>query len=302
MTSSLQDRKSIIYALIVVAFWSTTATAFKIGLQHAQPAQLVLLATASSLLVFAIFAAFTGKMRKLFKFDKQTLLRSAILGALNPFIYYIVLLKGYSLLPAQIAQPVNMIWPIVLVLLSVPVLKHKIGWRSMIALFISFFGVVLISSKGQFATFGDTNVYGILLCVLSSVIWSVYWLAGVKDGRDEVVKLFQNFLFAFVYLIVYTSVFTPFESLSVKALLSGAYIGIFETGVSFILWAKAMSYSTKSSKIANLVYLAPFSSLIFIHFILGEEIYYSTLLGMLFLISGILFQQTEKIKQIETQE
>lgn len=297
-----QNRKSIVYALIVVAFWSTVATAFKLGLEHAQPAQLVLLATATSLLVYAIFAAFTRKAHKLFQFNKKTLLQSAILGALNPFTYYIVLFKAYSILPAQIAQPVNMVWPIILVLLSVPVLKHKIGWRSYVALFISFFGVILISSKGQFSTFGNTNITGLLLCLLSSIIWAVYWLAGVKDSREEVVKLFQNFLFAFVFLLVYATFFTEWKQVNSQALLSGVYIGFFETGVSFILWSKALKYSTQSSKIANLIYLAPFLSLIFIHFILGEEIYYSTLLGMLFLISGILYQQTDKAQSIEHKE
>lgn len=301
-TPAALNRKSIVYALIVVAFWSTVATAFKLGLENAQHAQLVLMATATSLIVYAIFAALTGTVHKLFKFSKQTLIQSAILGALNPFIYYIVLFKAYSLLPAQIAQPINMVWPIVLVLLSVPVLKHKIGWRSYVALFISFFGVILISSKGQFTTFGNTNTTGILLCLLSSIIWAVYWLAGVKDSREEVVKLFQNFLFAFGYLLIYTLIFTQWKHLGAKALLSGAYIGIFETGVSFILWSKALKYSTQSSKIANLIYIAPFLSLIFIHFILGEEIYYSTLLGMLFLISGILYQQTDKTQPTENKE
>ncbi len=101
-TPAALNRKSIVYALIVVAFWSTVATAFKLGLENAQPAQLVLMATATSLIVYAIFAALTGTVHKLFKFSKQTLIQSAILGALNPFIYYIVLFKAYSLLPARL--------------------------------------------------------------------------------------------------------------------------------------------------------------------------------------------------------
>ena len=79
----------------------------------------------------------------------RELLTSALLGLLNPFIYYIILLKAYKLLPAQVAQPLNMIWPIILVFLSVPILGQKIPGKSFIALFISFIGVYIISSQGQ---------------------------------------------------------------------------------------------------------------------------------------------------------
>ena len=40
-------------------------------------------------------------------------------------LYYLILLKAYQLLPAQVAQPLNMIWPVILVFLSVPILKQK---------------------------------------------------------------------------------------------------------------------------------------------------------------------------------
>jgi len=53
-------------------------------------------------------------------------MHSALLGLINPFIYYLILLKAYQLLPAQVAQPLNMIWPIILVFLSIPLLGQKI--------------------------------------------------------------------------------------------------------------------------------------------------------------------------------
>ena len=36
------------------------------------------------------------------------------MGLLNPVAYYLILFKAYTILPAQVAQPLNMIWPIVL--------------------------------------------------------------------------------------------------------------------------------------------------------------------------------------------
>ena len=48
------------------------------------------------------------------------------MGLHNPFLYYLVLLTAYKLLPAQEAGTLNYIWPLVLVLLSIPLLdKNK---------------------------------------------------------------------------------------------------------------------------------------------------------------------------------
>ena len=71
------------------------------------------------------------------------------MGFLNPFLYYVIVLKAYSLLPAQLAQPLNFIWPITLVLLSIPILKQKVSGKNMIAMLISFVGVYFIASKGN---------------------------------------------------------------------------------------------------------------------------------------------------------
>ena len=49
---------------------------------------------------------------------------------------------AYSLLPAQVAQPLNFIWPITLVLLSIPILKQKLKLKSLFALMLSFVGVI----------------------------------------------------------------------------------------------------------------------------------------------------------------
>jgi drug/metabolite transporter (DMT)-like permease len=54
---------------------------------------------------------------------------------------------------------------------------------------------------------------------------------------------------------------------------------------------KAMQLSENNAKTGNLIFLSPFLSLVFIHFILGEKIFFTTFIGLAFIISGIWFQQ-----------
>lgn len=284
-------KQSYIYAGLAVLFWSTIPTIFKIGLGELDVLTLLAIATFTSTLVLLIIVLVSRKTDFLRKSTGKDLLSSALLGLINPFIYYIILLKAYKLLPAQVAQPLNMIWPIILVFLSVPVLKQKIPLKSFAALFISFVGVYIISSQGNPLHPGKSDTTGVLLATGSSLFWALYFIFNMKDKRDESVKLFTNFLFASFYLIIALLIFgTPGSPISFKGAAASVYVGIFEMGITFYFWLKALQLATTSDKVSNLVYLAPFISLIFVHFIIKEPVYYTTPAGLLLIIGGIFIQ------------
>lgn len=286
-----QQSKAYLYALCAVLLWSTVATAFKLGLQKLSPLYLILTASAVSLVIFFVVILIQGKTSELFHVSFSGLGKSALLGALNPFAYYLILSEAYSLLPAQVAQPLNMVWPITLALLSALLLKQHITRRNIGAIFISFVGVIFISSQGSLSGMANTNVAGALLAVGSSIIWSLFWVLSVLDQRDEIVKLFWNFVFGLIYLLITAFLFTDFNLPEPKDLPAAIYIGFFELGITFILWMKAMQLSENNAKTGNLTFLSPFLSLIFIHFILGETIYVTTFIGLALIVSGIWFQQ-----------
>ena len=284
-------RQSYIYALIAIFFWSTIPTAFKICLSELEILPMLTIASLTSALILFMILAAGGKIDLIMRSTRKELLGSAVLGLINPFLYYLILLKAYQLLPAQVAQPLNMIWPIILVFLSVPVLGQKIRTKSFIALFISFAGVYIISSQGKLFSTGQSNLAGVLLATGSSVFWAFYFILNVKDKRDEALKLFLNFLSGSFYLIVFMTLTHSWDiDYGLKGVLSAVYIGIFEMGITFFFWLKALQLAPTTDKISNLVYIAPFLSLIFVHFILNEPVYYTTPAGLLLIISGIWMQ------------
>jgi len=289
--------KAFLFAGLAVLFWSTVATAFKIALRELDVIQLIFFASAVTVLVLFVLLLFQGKTGLLFRQTKQQIIWSVLLGAFNPLFYYIVLFKAYSLLPAQLAQPLNMVWPIVLALLSVPFLGQKIGKWSIAGLFVSFIGVVFISSQGGWSGFQNTSINGVLLALSSSVLWSVYWILNVRDKRNEIVKLFLNFFFGLIFLAIAMYFFSDFNVKPGPGLLAAVYVGIFEVGITYVLWMKAMQLSTNNAKIGNLVFLTPFVSLIFIHFILKETIYITTFIGLVFIVTGIFTQRLDRKKQ-----
>ena len=283
--------KSLIFALAAVLIWSTVATAFKIGLRELHFSQLIFIAAGISALFLFGYLAITGKIGQLKKTTRKDIIQSAVTGALNPFGYYLILFKAYSLLPAQLAQPLNMIWPITLAMLSVPMLGQKISWRSFLALGVSFVGIVILSSQGGISGFKETNLWGVTLAVGSSVFWALYWILNVKDRRDEAVKLFMSFLFGFLYLLIILPFMSGFRFPAGESLWAAFYIGFFEVGITYLLWMKAMQMSTNNAKTGSLIFIAPFISLIFISLILKEKIFITTISGLVLIISGIVWQQ-----------
>ncbi|MCU0460913.1 MAG: DMT family transporter [Bacteroidales bacterium] len=289
-------RKSYIYALLAILLWATVPTAFKISLKELGILPILAIASGTSASVLLAIIIAEKKTYLLFKNSWKELLGSALLGLINPFIYYIILLNAYTLLPAQIAQPLNMIWPIILVFLSVPILRQKIKTRSFIALFISFIGVYVISSQGNLLKTGHADVRGVMLATGSSLFWALYFILNVRDKRDEVIKLFLNFLFGYLYLIIALLITKEWQvsGTGTKGLLAAVYIGLFEMGITFLFWLKALQMAETTDKVSNLVYLAPFLSLIFVHFILHEPVYYTTPLGLLLIIAGIWLQNRKQ--------
>jgi drug/metabolite transporter (DMT)-like permease len=293
-----RSKQSYLYAGLTILFWSTVPTAFKISLGEMDILPMLTIASLTSTIVLFIIVLTQGNTHLIARTTRKEFLSSSILGLINPALYYFILLSAYKLLPAQVAQPLNMIWPIILVFLSVPLLHQKIESKSYLALLISFAGVYIISSQGRLFKAGHADLTGVLLATGSSVFWAFYFILSVRDKRDEGVKLLFNFLFGSIYLVVAMLISGNWSiNIGLKSIASAVYIGIFEMGISFFFWLKALQLSATTAKVSNLVYLAPFLSLIFVHFILHEPVYYTTPVGLVLIISGI-FVQNKRSKTI----
>lgn len=282
------ENKAYIYGIIAVFLWSTVASAFKISLKYLNFLQLLFYSSIFSILILFSILIFQNKLSMLKYYSRRDYFYSIFLGFLNPFLYYIVLFKAYSLLPAQQAQPLNYTWPIMLVLFSILLLKRKIKWMSIIALIISFVGVFIISTEGNFLI--KSNLEGIFLALSSSIIWALFWIYNMKDNRDVVTKLFLNFLFGFIFISIFMVISSKII-FSIYGIIGALYVGLFEMGITFIVWLKALELSKNVAKISNLIYFSPFISLIFIHLIVGEKILPQTILGLILIVGGIIMQR-----------
>lgn len=286
-----KQKQAYAYAVSAVLFWSTVASAFKVSLRYLDFLQLLFFSSVVSIIVLFLILLIQNKLNLLKGYSGKDYLHSVMLAFLNPFLYYLVLFKAYSLLPAQQAQPLNYTWAIMLVLLSIPLLKQKIGLASILAIFISYFGVFVISTRGDILEFSFTNRNGVLLALGSAVIWATFWIYNIKDKRDEVAKLFLNFSFGFIFILIAILLSSRMRVPNMAGLVGAIYVGLFEMGITFVLWLKALKFSKTTAQVSNLIYLSPFLSLVLIYLVVGEKILLSTIIGLVFIVAGIIIQQ-----------
>lgn len=213
-------------------------------------------------------------------------------GFLNPFLYYLVLLYAYDLLPAQQAQAINYTWAITLSLLSVPLLKQRITVAEGVAVAIGYFGVLIIVFGNGIDSLGISDLKGIILAFFSTLIWAFYWIKNTTDTREPVVGLLANFICGLPFIVAYM-LYDNQGHLMMPAtggLLGAMYVGIFEMGLAFVFWLMAMKLTSDTVNIANLIFLAPILSLVLIYYLVGEKIMFTTILGMVFILLGVALQ------------
>jgi drug/metabolite transporter (DMT)-like permease len=286
-----RQRLAYVYGLGTVLIWSTVATAFKIALKDLDHYQLLLAADVVSIATLLGILAVQGRLGLVRSLTMGDVLRNCGLGVLNPFLYYLVLFKAYSLLPAQVAQPLNYTWAITLSLLSVPLLGQKLSRRDLAAICVSYLGVVVLSTQGRLTGLDFGSPLGVGLALGSTLIWALYWIGNTRNSTDPVLALLLNFSAAFPLILATTLIFSELPAWDNPGLPAAAYVGVFEMGVSFVLWLMAMRLTQSTARIGNLIFLSPFLSLAIIHAVLGEAIHATTYAGLALILAGNLLGQ-----------
>ena len=286
MTSARRERLALAYALASVLLWATVATGFKLGLRELAPVQLLFLGCCVALAFFAVARCFVSA-----KLTAREHGATAVMGLVTPLAYYLVLFEAYDRLPAQIAQPLNYTWAIAIAVLAVPILRQSLSWRGWGGVFVGYVGVAVILSRGEFAGFAHFDGLGVVLALLSTLLWAGYWIATVRLRVHPVPMMLNGFAVA-TPLVALVCHFGPgLPALSARTLGFGAWVGLVEIGVTFLLWQRALRLTSKAGRISQLIFLSPFLSLVLIAVVLGERIHPSAVVGLALIVGGLVLSR-----------
>jgi len=292
--SAKSQSRAMLLGLSAVLLWSTVATAFKLSLQVMSPLQLLGWSGLFSTLVLAAAVSWQRQWGELLQQVKQRPGFYCALGVLNPALYYLVLFRAYDLLPAQQAQALNYTWALTLALLAVPLLKQKLYRVDVIAMLLGYLGALVIATRGDLLALEFDSPTGVALALGSTLIWALYWILNTRAEGSPAVTLLLCFLFGTPLVWALMAWQGALQMPSLQGMLGAAYVGLFEMGVTFLLWLGALRAATHVSRISNLIFLSPFLSLVFIRLFLNEPIVPATFVGLGLIVGAVVLQQRAK--------
>jgi len=282
--NAINERRALLLGLLAVVCWSTAATGFKLGLRLVEPVQLLLL---GSLVSTALFWCATLPQRR-YRLPLKSVGLAAIVGAMNPCAFYLVLLEAYDRLPAQIAQPLNYTWAITLAILAWPVLGQRLRLRTLAGIVVSYVGVLVLLTEGNLDAPPDIDWLGVALALGSTLIWASYWLLNARVRVDPIGLLAWSFTFGSLFVGALCVLGPGLPPLSTDTALYGLWIGLLEMGAAYLVWQRALRSTAHAGRLGQLIFLAPFLSYGLIATVLGETIRGSSLIGLVIIVAGLM--------------
>ncbi|EJL7831125.1 DMT family transporter [Vibrio vulnificus] len=288
----MNERRALGFGLSAVLLWSTVATAFKLTLAEFSPIQMLTVASVVSAMALLTICAQQGKLTQISTTFLSNPWYYLLLGLINPLAYYLILFKAYDLLPASQAQAINYSWAITLTLMAAVFLGQKIRKQDWVACVFSYVGVIVIATKGDLLGLSFESPVGVALALTSTLLWAGYWILNTKNQADPIVGVLLGFLVAIPFAIALTVIEgQSWGQISTQGWLAVTYVGLFEMGVTFVLWLSALKLTNNTARISNLIFASPFISLMLLSSIIGEEIHPTTLIGLMLIIAGLVIQQ-----------
>ncbi len=285
-------KKNYIYAGVAILGWSTVATVVKLLLGTLNSFQVLFLSSLFASLFLLVVNVVTGNIKKLKDYKPADYLKTVLICLPGAFVYYVLYYTGTSYMPASQAFIVNYLWPIMSVVFACIILKEKLTVKKVIAILLSFVGVVIVVG-GDLLAFEQSTLIGAAFCAAGAVSYGLFTALNQKSPYDARISMMIGFFSTFIMTGIINVATDNLPILSVPQLLGIGWNGIVSIGLSTTLWQFALK-TNDTAKISNLAYITPFLSLVWTSIILHEEISPWSLVGLAVIVAGILIQLNPK--------
>ena len=289
-------KKNYLYAGITVLIWATLATVVKLVLADIPSFQALSVSSAFAFVFLLLLNIINGSLKEMKHYRVRDYLLMAGLGFLGLFLYSALYYYGIGVLGSQEACILNYLWPMMIVVFACIILKEKLTARKIIAMLLSFAGIVVLTLGGSGVS-TDNRLFGIAACVTAAVCYGLFSVLNKKHALNQNITMMWIWLTTAVCSLIAGLLFEtwqPVEGLQWAGLL---WLGGVVNAVAYLLWAIALKGASDSAKIANLAYLVPFLSIILSAAVLHEAITVNAVIALVLIVSGILLQSIRLKKQ-----
>jgi drug/metabolite transporter (DMT)-like permease len=274
--------------LLATIFWGISFIATKTALDELTPLMIIMFRLLLGISFLTVLALYTKK-------DFSIKLKQHA---------YILLLAGIAVFHLwiqvtglQYTSAANTGWiigtaPIFIAIMGVIFFKEKINLRQAAGIVIAFTGLFLLISKGDFTSIDFISNKGDFLVLASSFTWGVYSIVNKKISftYPPLMTILYLFIMMAILILPVTAnkeTLYNLEHLSSTGWISILFLGIFCSGISYVLWAQSLK-DMDSSKVGAFLYFEPFVTVISAWIFLHENITIIMIISGIIIVLGVI--------------
>ena len=275
---------------LTVLFWAMAFPFSKIAISHFHTNSLAILRCG----IASIFLCTLAIYKKIPFPKKQDIPKFFISGLFGFFLYLVFFNIGLQSLTSATSSIIIATTPIMTSIVCTFLYQEKIKWLGWLATAIEFIGIIVLSLWDGTLSFN----FGIVWTLLSAIVFCIYNLYQrklVALGYDSFeIVTYSMVCGAILFLFFLPNAVTELATASSIQILVVLSLGIFSSGVAYVLWGKALSIAEKTSEVTNFMFVTPLLSTILGFLFLKEIPSMGTLIGGAMILIGLVLFQLAK--------
>ena len=279
--------------LLAIIFWGTSFVATKTVLNEIKPVTIIILRLILASILLTIIALST---KRKFSINFKSHSWIFILALVAVFHLWI------QVTGLQYTTAANTGWiigtaPVFMAILGFVFYKEKITLLQFLGILVAVAGLLLLIGKGDITNIGLIENQGDLLVLGSAFTWGVYSMVNKKISLSysPLMTILYLFLMMAVIIIPFnlnTETISSVINLSLISWMWILFLGIFCSGVAYVIWAQALR-DMESAKVGAFLYFEPLVTVIAAWFFLREEITLLMILSGLLITAGVFIVNKE---------
>lgn len=291
MTRSKAYRYLLI--LLAVIFWGTSFVATKDLLYEIKPVTIIILRLILAVALLTSIALYTKR-------------KFAINLKSHSWIFILALVAVFHLwiqvTGLQYTTASNTGWiigtaPVFMAVLGFIFYKEKISLLQISGIVVAIAGLLLLIGKGDITNISLIENKGDLLVLASAFTWGVYSMVNKKISLDYSPLMTILYLFLMMAIIIIpfnldSETISSVNNLSPVSWMWVLFLGIFCSGIAYVIWAQALR-DMESAKVGAFLYFEPLVTVIAAWFFLNEEITLLMIFSGLLITAGVFIVNKE---------
>ncbi len=288
--------------LAATIFWGSSFIATKFALAEVTPPQLILIRMIIAITLLTSIAIYTKRDFSI-KFKSHSWI---FLLALVAVFHLMIQIYGLKFTSASNTGWIVGMAPVFIAILGFFFMKESITLIKAAGIIVAFFGLLLLISHGDFSKIDFLKNKGDFLVLGSAFTWGVYSIINKKVSLQYSPLMTILYLFIAMAIIISPIVLSgdfvnTIFHISSNVWIAILFLGIFCSGVSYVLWAQALK-EMEAAKAGAFLYFEPFVTVIAAWIFLNESITFLMILSGIIITVGVLlvnlnFKQLYKLSK-----